>query len=200
MNSNWYRAAACTGADDPELWFPVGEGAAAQQQTEKAQAICRTCPVIEQCLSWSLETRQDVGIWGGMTERDRRSVHRRKARHGSAREDRTPATVLADDSVPTTNGHIIWSGPASITIKGHVYTPGQLAWHVAHGTAPEGYVSVHCGYPGCVTPDHLMDAAGRRELHGTEATYAAHRRRGEPPCDDCKTAHAARTTAERSAA
>jgi hypothetical protein len=201
MTPNWHRAAACANAPDPELWFPVGEGAVAQQQTDDAKAICRTCPVAEQCLSWALETRQDVGIWGGLTERKRRNIHRRRPRHGTGvRADRTPATVLADHSVPTTNGHTIWSGPNTITIQGHVYSPNQLAWHVAHGTAPDGYVSVHCGYPGCVTADHLLDAAGRLILHGTEAAYTAHRRRGEQPCDDCKAAHSGRTTAERSAA
>ncbi|WP_371612909.1 WhiB family transcriptional regulator [Streptomyces clavifer] len=79
--SPWQRHALC--ADpvfDPEDWFPIGEGATAQQQTEDAKAVCRACPVMETCLQWAMEHGQDTGVWGGLSEKERRSMHRRHVR------------------------------------------------------------------------------------------------------------------------
>ncbi len=195
MNTpRWQTEGACRTAPDPEIFFPVGEGAIASQWTADAKSFCRRCPVAEQCLTWAMETRQDAGIWGGLDERERRRIHRRKARAGDLPEPtpRTPASVLAKYAAPATGGHTIWSSTCtSITVQGSVYTPGQLAWHVAYGTAPDGRLSTSCGLPGCITPDHLLDAVRRRAQHGTEAAYTAHRRRGEQPCDDCVAAHTA---------
>lgn len=42
--------------------------------------MCAKCPVRQECLEWALETAQDFGVWGGMTERERRALHHRKAR------------------------------------------------------------------------------------------------------------------------
>ncbi|TLQ42328.1 WhiB family transcriptional regulator [Streptomyces marianii] len=50
----------------------------------------RRCPVIEQCLQWALESGQESGVWGGLSEDERRALKRRTARqrqraqHGSA--------------------------------------------------------------------------------------------------------------------
>ena len=65
---------------DPELFFPVGNTGPALLQIEEAKAICRTCPVQEVCLQWAIETGQDSGVWGGMSEDERRALKRRKAR------------------------------------------------------------------------------------------------------------------------
>jgi hypothetical protein len=75
--ADWRTAAACKG-HDPDLWFPIGNSPAAQEQARQAQAICRTCPVVQACGVWSLETRQNAGIWGGWTEQERRAFLRRR--------------------------------------------------------------------------------------------------------------------------
>lgn len=49
-------------------------------QIEEAKAVCRRCDVREQCLQWALETGQDAGVWGGLSEDERRALKRRRAR------------------------------------------------------------------------------------------------------------------------
>ena len=75
---DWRSKAACLDKD-PELFFPVGNTGPALLQIEEAKAICRTCPVQEVCLQWAIETGQDSGVWGGMSEDERRALKRRKA-------------------------------------------------------------------------------------------------------------------------
>ena len=49
-------------------------------QIEEAKSVCRRCPVIEPCLQWALESGQDAGVWGGLSEDERRALKRRTAR------------------------------------------------------------------------------------------------------------------------
>src|SRR5699024_4394443 len=79
MNMDWRSRAACLDKD-PELFFPVGTTGPALLQIEEAKASCRTCPVQEVCLQWAIDTGQDSGVWGGMSEDERRALKRRKAR------------------------------------------------------------------------------------------------------------------------
>lgn len=79
MPRDWRHHAACRGAD-PELFFPVGTSGPALQQITEAQAVCRRCPVSGECLAWALETGQDAGVWGGMSEEERRALRRRDTR------------------------------------------------------------------------------------------------------------------------
>ena len=76
---DWRNLAACV-EEDPELFFPIGSTGPAVEQVERAKAICRTCPVTEQCLEWALETNQDAGVWGGLSEEERRSLRRSRQR------------------------------------------------------------------------------------------------------------------------
>ncbi len=76
---DWRDRAACLD-EDPELFFPIGNTGPALQQIEDAKAICRTCPVIDECLKFALENGQDAGVWGGLSEDERRALKRRKAR------------------------------------------------------------------------------------------------------------------------
>jgi WhiB family redox-sensing transcriptional regulator len=71
---NWRLLAACRHAD-PELFFPVSLSGPALDQIMQAKAICACCPVRRQCLAFALNTRQDHGVWGGMTEQERRPRH-----------------------------------------------------------------------------------------------------------------------------
>jgi len=77
--SDWRHLAACR-YEDPELFFPIGNTGPALLQIEDAKAVCRRCDVVDQCLQWALESGQDAGVAGGMSEDERRSLKRRAAR------------------------------------------------------------------------------------------------------------------------
>jgi WhiB family redox-sensing transcriptional regulator len=81
---DWRHRALCRD-EDPELFFPIGNTGPAIVQLEQAKAVCRRCPVTDDCLSWALESGQDAGIWGGMGEDERRALKRRGARAARAR-------------------------------------------------------------------------------------------------------------------
>lgn len=68
----WRAKAACRGCDTG-IFFPLTDEAA-----EPAKAICASCPVREECLEYALATRQDDGVWGGLTELERRRLRRRR--------------------------------------------------------------------------------------------------------------------------
>ncbi|MPN52707.1 Transcriptional regulator WhiB1 [bioreactor metagenome] len=42
--------------------------------------VCRRCQAREECLRWALEAGQDHGVWGGMSEDERRAMKRRASR------------------------------------------------------------------------------------------------------------------------
>ncbi|MPM48112.1 Transcriptional regulator WhiB [bioreactor metagenome] len=76
---DWRHEAACLD-EDPELFFPIGNTGPALLQIEEAKKVCQRCTVREECLAWALEAGQDHGVWGGMSEDERRAFKRRKAR------------------------------------------------------------------------------------------------------------------------
>src|SRR5881392_3663617 len=69
--TEWTALALCH-AGDPDLLFARG---AAQNL---AKMVCRACPVRTQCLADALDHRVEYGVWGGMTERERRALLRRR--------------------------------------------------------------------------------------------------------------------------
>ncbi|WP_461033983.1 WhiB family transcriptional regulator [Streptomyces mayteni] len=78
--ADWRFGAACAD-EDPELFFPDSQNATrARRQTNKAKKVCGRCPVMEICLQWALETRQESGVWGGLSEEERYALKRRTAR------------------------------------------------------------------------------------------------------------------------
>lgn len=72
MTGDWREDAACAGMDT-ELWFPARAypKGAELKRVWKAQEVCVSCPVRLECLTFALRTGQR-GIWGGMTEEQRR--------------------------------------------------------------------------------------------------------------------------------
>lgn len=66
----WPESAACR-TGDPDALFVNG----AEQNI--AKKICRNCPVKYECLADALDNRIEFGVWGGMTERERRALLRR---------------------------------------------------------------------------------------------------------------------------
>jgi WhiB family redox-sensing transcriptional regulator len=75
----WRNRAACLD-EDPELFFPIGNTGTALPQIEEAKAVCGRCKVVETCLEWAMESGQDFGVWGGLSEDERRALKRRNAR------------------------------------------------------------------------------------------------------------------------
>jgi WhiB family redox-sensing transcriptional regulator len=76
---DWRHRAACLD-EDPELFFPIGNTGPALLQIEEAKQVCRRCEVRDACLQWALEAGQDHGVWGGLSEDERRALKRRAAR------------------------------------------------------------------------------------------------------------------------
>jgi WhiB family redox-sensing transcriptional regulator len=73
VNNDWQTQGACR-PHSPELFFPVGQNALAQAQERRAKAVCHACPVRQACLDWALTTGQDAGVWGGLSQADRREL------------------------------------------------------------------------------------------------------------------------------
>ncbi|MFJ4624397.1 WhiB family transcriptional regulator [Streptomyces sp. NPDC088812] len=82
---DWRDRGLCL-REDPDLFFPIGNinSGQAVMQTDDAKAVCRRCPVMEQCLAWAVDAGPVEGIWGGTTEGERRATRRRTARRTAA--------------------------------------------------------------------------------------------------------------------
>lgn len=66
----WHGRALCA-QTDPEAFFPEKGGS-----TRDAKKICTGCEVRAECLSYALEHDERFGIWGGLSERERRRLKR----------------------------------------------------------------------------------------------------------------------------
>nr|WP_231294306.1 WhiB family transcriptional regulator [Mobiluncus curtisii] len=67
----WQAQALCA-QTDPEAFFPEKGGS-----TREAKNVCSCCPVKAECLQYALENDERFGIWGGLSERERRRLKRR---------------------------------------------------------------------------------------------------------------------------
>lgn len=76
----WRYQAACAG-EETDLFFPVGSSPAALAQASAAKKVCARCPVRVTCLEFALATGQ-AGVWGGLTEEERRTMKRRSNKLG----------------------------------------------------------------------------------------------------------------------
>jgi WhiB family redox-sensing transcriptional regulator len=65
---SWHEDALCA-QTDPEAFFPDKGGS-----TREAKRVCMSCEVRVKCLDYALEHDERFGIWGGLSERERRSV------------------------------------------------------------------------------------------------------------------------------
>lgn len=74
--TEWQQLGACRAVDSsiffPPLHFEHKPDREAREA--KAKAICATCPVRIECLDWALTTHEPHGVWGGMSELERRQV------------------------------------------------------------------------------------------------------------------------------
>ena len=70
LDRDWQFRANCMGVD-PELFFPERGSS-----TREAKEVCHGCVVREDCLDFAIANGEKFGIWGGMSERERRRVRR----------------------------------------------------------------------------------------------------------------------------
>ncbi|NUS83711.1 MAG: WhiB family transcriptional regulator [Streptomyces sp.] len=75
--ADWRDKASCRG-EDSEVFFASSQTAAGQADIRHAKVICFGCPVMQACGQWAFETRQPFGVWGGVSESERRSILRRR--------------------------------------------------------------------------------------------------------------------------
>ena len=69
--ASWQERALCS-QTDPEAFFPEKGGS-----TREAKRICTGCEVRSECLEYALQKDERFGIWGGLSERERRRLKRR---------------------------------------------------------------------------------------------------------------------------
>lgn len=72
---DWHRHAACRGVD-PAVFVdgrPLGQFAAAKR-------FCQDCPVVDTCLTHAMDNPQELGVWGGLTARERNNRRLRTRR------------------------------------------------------------------------------------------------------------------------
>ncbi|WP_062201011.1 WhiB family transcriptional regulator [Demequina salsinemoris] len=67
----WQERSLCA-QTDPEAFFPEKGGS-----TREAKKVCASCEVRQECLNYALENDERFGIWGGLSERERRKLKRR---------------------------------------------------------------------------------------------------------------------------
>ncbi len=98
--AEWWSLAACRSAD-PDLFFPIAGSGPAQAQIRRAKAVCSRCVVRHDCLRYALAAGSLQGVWGGMSEEERRLLRRRdqKARTRAVRRSSLPARRHATSSI-----------------------------------------------------------------------------------------------------
>lgn len=69
----WQEQAACRSAVGVNFFPERG------QTTKEAKAVCAACPVRAECLDYALANREKFGVWGGLSERQRRRVRQERA-------------------------------------------------------------------------------------------------------------------------
>jgi WhiB family redox-sensing transcriptional regulator len=72
---DWQILAACRGMDVEIFYHPARERCRQKnQRITQAKAVCQTCPVITECATWALQTREPYGVWGGLSEDERAAI------------------------------------------------------------------------------------------------------------------------------
>jgi len=88
---DWQDGARCAEVD-PELFFP-GQGGTAQP----AKRVCAACEVRSQCLEYAIESGQQDGVWGGLSERQLRALRLQRERDAGAGRCASGRHALAGD-------------------------------------------------------------------------------------------------------
>jgi WhiB family transcriptional regulator, redox-sensing transcriptional regulator len=99
-SAEWWSLAACQSAD-PDMFFPISGTGPALGQVARAKAVCAACSVRSRCLRYALTAGPLQGVWGGLTEEERRLLRQResKARQRASQRPgpaRQPVCAAAD--------------------------------------------------------------------------------------------------------
>ena len=105
----WRERAACRGAD-LEVFFP-GRG----ESAEPARQICALCPVRQPCLDYALSSGIVHGIWGGLSERERRALRSRRVRAARRERDEAIAAAAAAGYTKAAIGRAFGLAPTSVS-------------------------------------------------------------------------------------
>lgn len=161
----WRDHAACSSPFiDPEEMFP----SPAPGEILHAKTICHGCPVLTDCGTWALDTGVEYGVWGGMSEGERRSVRRRRA------ERQRVALGLPKPS------------PGGYRKPAPCGTTAAYSRHIRYGEV----VDDEC--KAAFEADRAEREAARIEAAkcGTRNGHRKHERNSETPCTPCAKANA----------
>ncbi|MGW1546641.1 WhiB family transcriptional regulator [Streptomyces sp. NPDC002346] len=160
----WRRQAACRAPGLADVMFP----SSAPGEVDEAKRICHGCAVRTECGAWAIDKRIEHGVWGGMSETDRRAVLRRLAarRHAATGETN-----------PRPGGY---RPPAPCG------TNAAYDRHIRKGEVPDDA----CRAAHAKRRAALKAAQIEAAKCGTRRGYQKHRRNGETACDACRKANA----------
>jgi ParB/RepB/Spo0J family partition protein len=147
----WHDRALCA-QTDPEAFFPEKGGS-----TREAKKVCRGCEVRGECLEYALEHGERFGIWGGMSERERRRLNRESCSAGPSMHEPGDTPVNGQTFVHISRVH---SHPGNIR-KVLSDLPEMAASIRACGILQPLIVEPHPSKPG-----HFQLVAGDRRLGG----------------------------------
>jgi len=107
--ARWRELAACRGTD-LEVFFPErGESAGPARQ------VCAACPVRQPCLDYAITNRIAYGVWGGLTERERRALRSGWLRASRQDRDRAISAAVAAGSTAAAIGRSFGLSRTSVT-------------------------------------------------------------------------------------
>ncbi len=109
LSAGWRDRAACRGAD-LGVFFP-GRG----QSAEPARQICARCPVRQPCLDYALSRGIAHGIWGGLSERNRRPLRTRRTVAARRERDEAIAATAAAGYTRAAIGRAFGLAPPSVS-------------------------------------------------------------------------------------
>lgn len=163
LSDTWRAQGACASPwIDPEAMFP----SSAPGELAHAKQICAACPVRTDCGRWAIEKRIEFGVWGGMSESERRTILRRRAERLRILSGEAPRPVV----------------PRKLADCG---TPAAYDRHTRKGEVPDQACrDAHAKY-------RAERKAAKIEAAkcGTRDGYLKHLRDGVGPCRACTKAN-----------
>ncbi|MFB6696343.1 WhiB family transcriptional regulator [Streptomyces rubiginosohelvolus] len=167
--TDWRDAALCRSHPDPEMWFPKGTDAVSMANEAEAKRVCAGCPALMACREWAIESREDSGVWGGLSERDRYNLRRRGRSRNTEPAIRIvtfPSVKDAYEALTQKDGrHVLWNGGNEVKVGKARLTPNQVAWQATRRRTPVGRIFTDCETDGCVR--HLNDQVIRQAREAT---------------------------------
>ena len=94
----WQRLGACQQADQSVFFAPDAPGEPREDRRRRlgaAKRVCALCPVRETCRNYALENREEFGVWGGLSEAERRGLIEERRRRTDPGGGRVPAAISA---------------------------------------------------------------------------------------------------------